>query len=133
MAFATRLRTGSRNGSDRRQRCWGWDNPIRIGTLGNDKNGTRSRFHRKIALVFNNPRVSHTLIASVGYNTNGRALERTYTVVPPNGVRFIRVSDPTWQALHSPPPRPRKTKLPAVAGYNGLLILCQGVNDGFWN
>lgn len=45
------------------------------------------------ALVFNNPRARRTLVACVGYNANGRALGRAYTVVPPNGVRFIRASD----------------------------------------
>jgi len=45
------------------------------------------------ALVFNNPRNHKTLIAWVGYNANGRALGRAYTVVPANGVRFIRASD----------------------------------------
>ncbi len=45
------------------------------------------------ALVFNNPRSRRTLVACVGYNANGRALGRAYTVVPPNGVRFMRASD----------------------------------------
>lgn len=45
------------------------------------------------ALVFNNPRNHKTLVAWVGYNANGRALGRAYTVVPANGVRFIRASD----------------------------------------
>lgn len=45
------------------------------------------------ALVFNNPRNHKTLVACVGYNANGRALGRAYTVVPANGVRFIRASD----------------------------------------
>ncbi len=45
------------------------------------------------ALVFNNPRGRRTLVACIGYNANGRALGRAFTVVPPNGVRFIRASD----------------------------------------
>ena len=45
------------------------------------------------ALVFNNPRRHKTLVARVGYNANGRALGRAYTVVPANGLRFIRASD----------------------------------------
>lgn len=45
------------------------------------------------ALVFNNPRNHRTLVACVGYSANGRALGRAYTVVPANGVRFIRASD----------------------------------------
>ena len=45
------------------------------------------------ALVFNNPRKHKTLVVCVGYSANGRALGRAYTVVPANGVRFIRASD----------------------------------------
>lgn len=45
------------------------------------------------ALVFNNPRRHKTLVACIGYNANGRVLGRAYTVVPANGVRFIRASD----------------------------------------
>ena len=45
------------------------------------------------ALVFNNPRRHRTLIVCVGYNSNGRVLGRAHTVVPANGVRFIRASD----------------------------------------
>ena len=45
------------------------------------------------ALIFNNPRRHQTLVACVGYNANGRALGRAYTVVPANGVRFLRASD----------------------------------------
>ena len=45
------------------------------------------------ALIFNNPRRHKTLVACVGYDANGRALGRAYTVVPPNGLRFLRASD----------------------------------------
>ena len=45
------------------------------------------------ALVFNNPRRHKTLVACVGYNANGRVMGRAYTVVPANGIRFIRASD----------------------------------------
>ena len=45
------------------------------------------------ALVFNNPRRHKTLIACVGYGANGNVLGRAYTVVPANGLRFIRASD----------------------------------------
>ncbi|MEM7467567.1 MAG: hypothetical protein AAF387_11895 [Pseudomonadota bacterium] len=45
------------------------------------------------ALVFNNPRQHKTLVACVGYNANGRVMGRAYTVVPANGLRFIRAAD----------------------------------------
>ena len=45
------------------------------------------------ALIFNNPRGKRTLVTCVGYSANGRALGRAFTVVPANGVRFIRASD----------------------------------------
>ena len=45
------------------------------------------------ALIFNNPRRHKTLVACAGYDANGRVLGRAYTVVPANGVRFLRASD----------------------------------------
>ena len=45
------------------------------------------------ALIFNNPRRQRTLVVCVGYNANGRALGRAFSIVPGNGVRLIRASD----------------------------------------
>ncbi|MFT4582383.1 MAG: hypothetical protein ACI915_001197 [Gammaproteobacteria bacterium] len=44
-------------------------------------------------LIFSNTRSHRNIAVCVGYDANGNVLGRAFTVIPANGLRFIRASD----------------------------------------